>query len=73
MKSVVLVAFSGSWFWSSLTSRLRKSLELSDEDAELVELVVLVVVAAVDTALEIVVMAQPSCLRRMRRRTRVVW
>jgi hypothetical protein len=32
MKSVVLVAFSGSWFCSSLTSRLRKSVELSVED-----------------------------------------
>ena len=41
MKSVVLVAFSGSWFCNSLTSRLRKSVELIDvaeldEDVEAV-------------------------------------
>ncbi len=33
MKSVVLVAFSGSWFCSSLTRRLRKSVELIPIDA----------------------------------------
>ncbi len=33
MKSVVLVALSGSWFCNSLTSRLRKSLEVSPIDA----------------------------------------
>src|SRR5581483_5211318 len=45
MKSVVEVAFSGSWFCSSLSKRLRKSLEemvedeldeVDEEDAELV-------------------------------------
>jgi hypothetical protein len=30
-RSVVEVASSGFWFWSSLTSRLRKSLEVSVE------------------------------------------
>ncbi len=30
-KSVVEVASSGFWFWSSLTSRLRKSLDVSVE------------------------------------------
>ena len=44
MKSVVEVAFSGSWFCSSLTSRLRKSVELSelealDDDVEVVAVV----------------------------------
>jgi hypothetical protein len=40
MKSVVEVAFSGSWFCNSLSRRLRKSLdeivedELDDEDVE---------------------------------------
>ncbi|GAB7002229.1 hypothetical protein JCM18382A_69970 [Bradyrhizobium sp. 17-4] len=38
MKSVVLVAFSGSWFCSSLTSRLRKSVELIPIDALVDEL-----------------------------------
>ncbi|GEC52881.1 hypothetical protein BEL01nite_19240 [Bradyrhizobium elkanii] len=33
MKSVVLVAFSGSWFCNSLTRRLRKSVELIPIDA----------------------------------------
>ncbi|GIQ74162.1 hypothetical protein BraRD5C2_26010 [Bradyrhizobium sp. RD5-C2] len=38
MKSVVLVAFSGSWFCSSLTSKLRKSVELIPIDALVDEL-----------------------------------
>src|SRR4051812_16044079 len=46
MKSVVEVAFSGSWFCSSLTSRLRKSLEVSDELDDVLEDVVVVAVVA---------------------------
>jgi len=63
---VVEVAFSGSWFCSSLSSRLRKSLEeivddeLDDVDAEeVVVLAVLDVEDAVET-----VMARSGCSRR---------
>jgi hypothetical protein len=58
MKSVTLVAFIGSWFCSSLTSRLRKSADVIvpveeelDEDVEDVEDV------AVDEVVEETVMA----------------
>jgi hypothetical protein len=47
MKSVVEVAFSGSWFCSSLTSRLRKSLEVSDELDDVLDDDDVVVVAVV--------------------------
>jgi hypothetical protein len=65
MKSVVEVAFSGSWFCSSLSKRPRKSLEeivedeldeLDDEDVD--EDVVLVVLDVEET-----VMARSGCLR----------
>ncbi|GLR85094.1 hypothetical protein GCM10007857_18040 [Bradyrhizobium iriomotense] len=45
MKSVVEVAFSGSWFCSSLTSRLRNSFDVNEEvDEELDDDVVVVAV-----------------------------
>jgi hypothetical protein len=65
MKSVVEVAFSGSWFCSSLSRRLRKSLEeivedeLDELDDEDVDDVVLDV--------EDTVMARSGCLRRAQR------
>jgi hypothetical protein len=65
MKSVVEVAFSGSWFCSSLSKRLRKSLEeivedeLDDEDVDDEDVDEDVVLDVEDT-----VMARSGCLRR---------
>src|SRR3954469_23163829 len=47
MKSVVEVAFSGSWFCNSLTSRLRKSLDVSVELDDVLDDDDVVVVAVV--------------------------
>jgi hypothetical protein len=61
MKSVVLVALSGFWFCSSLVSRVRKSVELSEDD----ELDVDDAVVAVDAVVaDETVMANSGSLRR---------
>jgi hypothetical protein len=67
MKSVTLVAFIGSWFCSSLTSRLRKSADVIvpveeelDEDVEDV---------AVDEVVEETVMANSGSAHSARRET----
>lgn len=66
MKSVVEVAFSGSWFCSSLTSRLRKSLDVNDDAEDELDDDDVVVVAVETELVAETVIAHPGSRRPAR-------
>jgi len=70
MKSVVEVAFSGSWFCNSLTSRLRKSLDVRDELDDVLDDDDVVVLAVVVELTAETVIRNSAFLRGRRRRVR---